>query len=200
VKKLLSIGAMVLAAAQPAFAQQTTFEQQAAGLDEAVREFAATCLMHVFSHTDLHAKFDHSTTALAYSDSQAGPFLNGTTGSVWGLRGRASNYAVALTDNGICSLNAQSHVPGVWNDFDALLRMLFPGAKLVPVNQELAGPTTALVQSKGYRLQVDGRLLPAVFTAVKSSDPRVNFADRLTIFVPPGSMPQPIAPSPSSSE
>jgi len=156
--------------------------------------------MHVFSHTNLHAKFDHSAIALPYSASQARPFLNGATGSVWGLRGRASNYAIVLTDNGICSLDAQSHVPGVWNDFDALLRILFPAAELVPVNQELAGPTTDQVQSKGYRLQVDGRLLPPVFTAVKSSDPRVNFADRLTIFVPSGSVPPSIAPGPSSSE
>lgn len=183
------IGVIALSVAQPLFAQQVEFDKQAAGLDEAVREFAATCLMHVFSRTDLHAKFDHSATALAFNAVQARPFLGGMTGSVWGLRGHASNYAVVLTSNGICSVNVQSPVPGVWADFDKLLRILFPGADLVPVDQKLAGPHTDRIHSKGYRLELRGRLLPPIFTEIESTDPRTNFADRMTVFAKPGSMP-----------
>lgn len=163
---------------------------QFSGFDEATRNFAMTCLAHVFSHVDLHQKYDHSKDALRYDAAQAAPFLEGHTGAVWGMRGHASNYAVVLLDGGICSLDTQSPVAGVWKNFEAMLGLFFPGVELVPVSQAMAGPDTATTKSKGYRLRTQGEMLPPVFTLTVSSDPNVHFADRLTIYFPP-SAPQP---------
>jgi hypothetical protein len=182
--KLWCVSALALLASSQLIAEPSSMEAKYAGMDEVVREFASTCLMHAFSHEDLHAKLDNSPTALRYNDTQARAFLAGTTGAVWGVRGHASNYAIVLTNNGICSVDAQSHVDGTWQDFDELLKVLFPNATLKPVSQEIAGPSTDQVQSKGFRLESNGKLLPPIFTITTSTDPTINFAERLTVYVP----------------
>lgn len=189
-RNLICTGLLALAIAPAAPAQDAVVIAQFSHMDEAVRTFATTCLAHVFSHVDLHQKYDHNPDALRYSEAQAAPFLDGHTGAVWGMRGHASNYAVVVQDNGICSLDAQTPVAGVWNDFDAMLKLFFPDTELVPVSAAMAGPTTAKIRSKGYRLHINGGLLPPVFTLTVSTDPKVNFAARLTLYFPP-SAPQP---------
>lgn len=181
---------LALALAPPALAQQADVAGQFAQLDEANRVFAMTCLAHVFSHVDLAQKFGSEADAFRYSAAQAAAFLAGHGGTVWGLRGQASNYAVVLQDGGICSLNVQSSVAGVWDDFEPMLRLFFPDMELVPANEALAGPATATARRKAYRLRIASGLLPPVFSLTVSTDPKLQSAARLTLYFPP-SAPQP---------
>ena len=182
-------------ALMPASADEAGAPKEIASLDEMANKFAETCLAKVFSGSDLHARFDdHPRIALRYNDQKAADFLMGRSGAVWGLRGHASNYALALFDNGICTIKAQSQVDGAWDDFDKLLLMLFPKAELVPVDQELAGPSADRVSSKGYRLRIQGRVIPQpIFAITRSTDPRLNFAVSMTVFgkvdIPPSGAP-----------
>lgn len=185
-----TLAAPATSAAPAETPQEAAVVAQYSKMDEATRTFAMTCLAHVFSHVDLHAKYDNSKDALRYDAAQSAPFLEGADGAVWGMRGHASNYAVVLRNDGICSVDAQTAVAGVWDGFEAMLKLFFPDTELVPVSAAMAGPNNATTRSKGYRLRVDGGLLPPVFSVTVSSDPKLNFADRLTLYFPP-SAPQP---------
>lgn len=154
-------------------------------LDEAVTVFAETCLQQDFSGVDLHARLDHGKGSMLYNATQAQPFLGKEPGSAWGMRGHDSNYAIATQDNGICSVFVQKPVPGTWDDFETLLKGMFNGAELVPVSPELAGPSSDKVKSKGYQIRAkNGGSLPPIFTLVDSTDPKLNFSSRLTIYMP----------------
>lgn len=108
-------------------------------------------------------------------------------GEAWGVHGSSNNYVVALPTPTICSVNAERLPDNVEQDFNRLLEILFPHGELEPVDKALAGPSTDLVKSVGYRVKAGDRLLPPVFTLVTSKDPRLNFGARLTIWFPAGS-------------
>jgi len=153
--------------------------------NETLAMFANTCMSHFFSGTDLHARFDKSDTAVRWSAEESAKFLAGKPGAVWGIRGKDSNYAVTLLDSDeICSVSAETSDDAVWSSFDQLLKALFPGTELVPIEQEKVGPNTTLTRSKGYGLKSKGNLLPPIFTISTSKDPKAGFQARVTMFFP----------------
>ncbi len=157
-----------------------------AALDEPVREYAATCMAHFFSKSDLHPRLDNDRGAMKYTPEQAAPFLRGQSGEAWGVHGRTNNYVVALVGSHICSVNVERPSENTERDFKHLLELLFPGTELVPVEQALAGPSSELVHSAGFQLKSRGRLLPPIFTIVSSKDPALHFSYLLTLWFPEG--------------
>lgn len=160
---------------------------QIATLDEAIGMFVFTCMSHFFSKDDLHPKLDSSPAAVKYSAEQAAPFLGKAAGEAWGIHGSSNNYVVALRPPTICSVNAERLPDNVEKDFTRLLEISFPQGKLEPVEEALAGPSTDLVKSLGYRVKTGDQLLPPIYTLVISKDPRLNFGARLTVWFPEGS-------------
>jgi hypothetical protein len=172
----------------PASAGTTATERFFASLDETVQEFAITCMAQDFADRDLHTAFDKSPQATVWPDALAKPFLAGAPGTVWGVKGRSSNYAIAVIDTGasrgICSVSAERPVAGAWDDFEILLRNFFPDTELVPVSPEMAGPQMDSIKAKGYRLRKNGQLLAPIFTMMSTTEPKFKFSDRLTVYFP----------------
>lgn len=180
---LIVLAVLLLQPASVVLADESP-QSRIAALDETTQAFAATCMSHFFSKEDIHAKLGGSSAAVKYDAGQAEPFLRGQPGEAWGVRGEGNNFVVVLIDRSLCSVNAERLSTGVSEDFHSLLQILFPGTELVPVEAALAGPTTDLVTSVGYRLKRGDQLLPPIFTLVVSRDPRLNFGARLTLWFP----------------
>jgi len=184
--RILLLSVLLAFAFSPgAMATDQSVAERVSHFDEAIQTFTLTCMAHFFNKEDLHAKYDHHPDkAVTYTQQQAQAFLRGAKGSAWGIRGKASNYVVLLTESGICSVSAQKAGPAVSRDFDEFLKIFFDNTALVPVSPEIAGPNNDLVKSKGYRLSVKGKVLPPVFSIVESRDPNLNFAALVSIYFP----------------
>ncbi len=181
--KQLLMASFLVSQPLAALAEESPADQIAA-LDEAVGNFAFFCMAHFFSKDDLHTKLDKSPAAVRYTAEQAAPFQVKADGAAWGVRGARNNYVITLPASRICSVNAERLPDNVEADFTRLLGILFPDSQLEPVEEALAGPTTDLVKSVGYRLNVGDRLLPPIFQLVTSRNPRLNFGARLTLWFP----------------
>lgn len=142
------------------------------------KQFFDMCVTHVFAGGDLNVRLSGKPEYLEYTPEQAARFLMGQPGKAWGFHTKELNYVVALLDNGICRLFAQTaDAATTQQDLDTMVKSLFPGMSIGSITGTRAGPQTERIVSSGRypRLNQEKKNETPLFFVISSTSPNTPF-------------------------
>lgn len=176
---ILALGlAACIIGSSPAGAATAQYHAAMDSLATPAKQFAEKCLAHVFSGNDLNTRLSGKPEYLEYTPEQAARFLMGSTGKAWGFRSSEDgNFVVALLDNGICRLFAQTADTGTaQRDLDTLVTALFPGFPVGSISGTRAGPQGEGVVSSGrYPISTRNKDKTPLYFVTTSTNPATPF-------------------------
>ena len=145
--------------------------------NEFVQLFAATCMANTFSPDKLRKTLNSELTP-ELSPERAAPFLRGNPGTAWEVFFGKGQYAVALTQSGLCAVYARhAEISEVQEGFTRFVSSAPEPMVARKIESLHAGPNSDDLTTTAYVWSRPGERLEIVFTLTTSKaarDPEIQ--------------------------
>ena len=134
--------------------------------------FSSTCLPS-FSDPARVERYMESQGIAPLPDAAAENFLHGAPGKAWAIVVNDANYAVSLTDVGLCSVYARkADTAALATTFVRLMHGVPPPLQVTEVRA--LGPNREGVHTRTWGMRVPDSTMSIAFTLTTSADPAVS--------------------------